>query len=103
MRRAGVRRPAGSLVVVLALTAAVLAACGSSGKTGSGPAGAAEAQPDPDATLRWAAAGDGGGNYDPHTANNPGSTQYLSPAYDRLVYMDPDGKLQPMLATSWTS
>lgn len=91
-------------VVAGVLVAGLLTACGGSGKspTGASPSAAAS-EPDLEATLHWAAAGDGGGNYDPHTANNPGSTQYLSPAYDRLVYLDPDGKLQPMLATSWTA
>jgi ABC-type transport system substrate-binding protein len=82
--------------------AALLAGCGGSGGGPASNPSSAGDEPDLQATLRWAAVGDGGGNYDPHTANNPGSTQYLSPAYDRLVYLNPDGQLQPMLATSWT-
>lgn len=89
-------------VIVIGLLAAFLAACGGSGGTaGTGNQPTAAEEPDLEATLRWAAAGDGGGNYDPHTANNPGSTQYLTSAYDRLVYLDPDGALKPMLALSW--
>jgi peptide/nickel transport system substrate-binding protein len=92
------------MAVVMVLLAAFIGACGSSGNTaGSGSKPAADDAPDPEATLRFAATGDGGGNYDPHTANNPGSTQYLSSAYDRLVYLDPDGALKPMLALSWAT
>ena len=90
------------------LVAGVLAGCGSSsdsdGSTGTTEtsAGASDVV-DTEATLHWAGAGDGGGNYDPHTANNPTSTQFLTPTYDRLTYIDPDGKVEPMLATSWTA
>jgi peptide/nickel transport system substrate-binding protein len=95
------------VALLLALAAAATGCGGDDAATGGPGAAAAEAAPDADAapdrdaTLRWAAIGNGGGNYDPHLANNPGSTQYLSPAYDRLVYLDPDGQLQPMLALSW--
>ncbi|MGH9226764.1 MAG: ABC transporter substrate-binding protein [Acidimicrobiales bacterium] len=87
--------------MVLGLLTACSSSNDSTGSTGASPSSSDE--PDLEATLRWAAIGDGGGNYDPHTANNPGSTQYLTPAYDRLTYLDPDGKLQPMLATQWTT
>lgn len=90
--------------VALLLVAAV--ACGSSDKPSETAAGATSTtaagdEPDLEATFRWAAIGNAASNYDPHTANNPGATQYTSAAYDRLIYLDPEGKLQPMLATEW--
>ena len=43
----------------------------------------------------------GGSNYDPHTAFNPFANVFLYPAYDRLIELNPEGELLPMLAESW--
>ncbi|MBA3753141.1 MAG: hypothetical protein H0X01_03170, partial [Nitrospira sp.] len=61
----------------------------------------AAAQTDPTATLKFAWGTNAGSNYDPHTAPNPFVNVFLFPAYDRLINLTPDGKLEPQLAESW--
>lgn len=38
---------------------------------------------------------------DPHRGSSGFDQNWLLPTYDRLIYMDPDGVPQPMLATDW--
>ncbi len=98
------------LVIILALAAAV--ACGDDDDEGdasstgtAAPAASATTpavQTDPAATLKFAWGTNAGSNYDPHTAPNPFVNIFLFPAYDRLINLTPDGKLEPQLAESWT-
>jgi peptide/nickel transport system substrate-binding protein len=57
---------------------------------------------DPDAVFRYMAGTPANSIYDPHTATSPFVNVFLYPAYDRLVWMNPDGDLEPMLATEWS-
>ena len=79
-----------------------LAGCGGtdSPATGAEPAGGEQGF-DTDAEVSFTYGTNGGSNYDPHTAANPGALTFLYPAYDRLINIDADGGLSPMLATGW--
>jgi ABC-type transport system substrate-binding protein len=43
----------------------------------------------------------GASSMDPHRGSSGFDQNWLFPAYDRLIYMSPDGKPEPMLATDW--
>lgn len=55
---------------------------------------------DPDAVLSWGYTV-GPSSMDPHRGSSGFDQNWLFPAYDRLVYMSPEGKPEPMLATEW--
>lgn len=85
----------------LAGTAAVvtvLAACGGDDPGGGGPAGRGE--PVVDGDLVTAVAGDPG-NLDPHMTVLA-LTRYVGTyMYDQLIFINPEGELEPWLAESW--
>jgi ABC-type transport system substrate-binding protein len=105
-------RIAGGLIAAAAL---LVAACGDDDDTSptpttgpgqptptSAPGNTPQAQDfDPNGVLRFAWGTNAGSNYDPHTAPNPFVNIFLFPAYDRLISLTPDGKLEPQLAESW--
>ena len=41
-------------------------------------------------------------SFDPRDSSTGLDQNYLAPIYDRLIYLTPDGELEPMLATEWT-
>jgi ABC-type transport system substrate-binding protein len=55
---------------------------------------------DADAVFSWGYTV-GASSMDPHRGSSGFDQNWLFPAYDRLVYMSPDGKPEPMLATDW--
>lgn len=55
---------------------------------------------DPDAVLSWGYT-IGPSSMDPHRGSSGFDQNWLFPAYDRLIYMSPEGKPEPMLATEW--
>lgn len=78
-------------LVVAAALLATLSACGSSGKESASSA----------ESLTIATAIDLN-SFDPADGIDGHFPQYLQPVYDSLVRIDPEGKLQPMLATEWS-
>jgi ABC-type transport system substrate-binding protein len=44
----------------------------------------------------------GASSMDPHRGSSGFDQNWLFPAYDRLIYMSPEGEPEPMLATDWT-
>lgn len=110
-------RGLGLQLVAAALLVSLLAtACAGSGATqtaapaaSSTPTGATIGTPiptaaidvDPNGVLKFAYGTNGGSNYDPHTATNPFVNTFLYPAYDSLIALGQDGKLQPQLAESF--
>lgn len=71
------------------------------GTPAAAQATAAASEINPNATLRFAFGTNGGSNYDPHTAANPFVNTFLYPAYDSLIVLSADGKLEPQLAQSF--
>lgn len=55
---------------------------------------------DPEATFRWGYTVEAT-SMDPHRGSSGFDQNWLLPAYDRLVYISPDGDPEPMLATDW--
>ncbi|XOV82411.1 MAG: ABC transporter substrate-binding protein [bacterium] len=60
----------------------------------------ADAEPDSEATARFALAS-GVTRFDPHRATSSYDNTWLFPVYDRLIHMSPAGDAVPGLATSW--
>ena len=55
---------------------------------------------DPEAEFNWSFPV-GTTSWDPTLGSTGFDLPFLLPAYDRLVYLSPDGKFEPMLAESW--
>ena len=85
------RKPLGLLAAAAALAVA-LAGC----SAGSGTDKSAQ----PDRTLTIGMTSDVA-TFDPAQSQVGGPNQYMLPVYDTLIRKDDDGKLVPMLATSW--
>ncbi|MBN9179446.1 MAG: peptide ABC transporter substrate-binding protein, partial [Microbacterium sp.] len=85
------RKPLGLLAAAAALAVA-LAGC----TAGSGTDKSAQ----PDRTLTIGMTSDVA-TFDPAQSQVGGPNQYMLPVYDTLIRKDDDGKLVPMLATSW--
>ncbi|MGW0040269.1 ABC transporter substrate-binding protein [Rhodococcus sp. NPDC003348] len=83
------------LTAALAVSAALVAGCGS---TDSG--GATTADVDATATLRYATTY-GASSFDPHKTKITSDSTMLNLVYDRLVHRDIDGNPVPGLAKSW--
>jgi len=99
------------IAALLSAMALVAAGCGAS-TTGGGGSGASPraantsncpklgSNLDKNATFTWMYSVDTT-SFDPDKITSNNSQMYLYPIYDALVYIDPDGKPQPMLAKSW--
>jgi len=106
MKRTGARVG----VTAVTLLALLVLACGGGDKdkgaatlaAAAATTTAAAAEINPNATLRFSFGTNGGSNYDPHTAANPFVNIFLYPAYDSLIALSPDGKLEPQLAESYS-
>lgn len=88
----------GALLLALLVT---VAACGGGSETGSGQGSGAGSQVDREATVRvgWAAMP---AQLDPHRAvSEPVEFRVLNLIYDRLLTINGDGSIGPMLATKW--
>lgn len=103
-------RSSGPRTVVL-ITAAVLAVTSCSpvesrqgGENGDQGGELVESTPigdfDPDAVFSWGYT-IGASSMDPHRGSSGFDQNWLFPAYDRLIYMSPEGEPEPMLATDW--
>lgn len=91
-------------VLLLALLAT---ACGGgddpapvAGDSGDSGDSATASAVDADATFRWITSTDTA-SMDPDLVSATFYVQHLLPVYDRLVYLEPDGTVSPMLATDW--
>ncbi|HMG44233.1 MAG TPA: ABC transporter substrate-binding protein [Acidimicrobiales bacterium] len=98
----GIRRN----VAICAVLVAAAAACGGGDDDAAEPGSSegssdASVELDENGTLRAAWAG-GSTNWDPHMPTNVGGDFVPhSLVYDRLLYLDADMKLEPMVATEW--
>lgn len=109
------RRVQGLMAVLAAVALAlVLTACGGSSSSGSGSGGDVASGKQTSSGGGTVASGPGGtvkirsiddlDTYDPAKTGAPNmAVQAIELTYDRLVYMNPQGKVEPYLASSWTS
>jgi peptide/nickel transport system substrate-binding protein len=89
-----------AIVAMNSLVALAMAACAGSTSTNS-PSQNAVSGPGGTVTAR---AMDDVDTFNPATTAAPNmSVQAIELTYDRLVYMTPEGKIEPYLATSWTT
>ncbi|MQA96935.1 MAG: hypothetical protein GEV11_20660, partial [Streptosporangiales bacterium] len=93
--------------IALAVSAALVSACGGGGGGAKGPeaGGTVKNVPvaagfDKNAEFSWGYTIEVT-SFDPHRGSSGFDQNWLFPVYDRLVYSSPDGTLKPMLATSW--
>lgn len=89
----------------LALTVVLFAGCTAATPSANAPSGSARttapsAEIDPNGVLRNASTTTPT-SFDPVRAASLSALQYLYPVYDTLIYADPNGKPEPMLATAW--
>ncbi|MFP5069857.1 ABC transporter substrate-binding protein [Pseudonocardia nantongensis] len=110
MRSPLIHRPARRRV---ALPAALLALLLLSTACGAGTGALPQADPGPvpcppvaqgydrDAELTWIYSVDNT-SFDPDTITSNNSQMYLYPVYDSLVHLNEQGRVEPMLAESWT-
>lgn len=108
MKRPRTTRPTRNAVVAVAGLALVASGCG--GGSGGGSTADRETQTEacPDVTeavdesgeFTWMYSVDNT-SFDPDGITTNNSLMYLFPIYDSLVYVDPQGAPQPMLAESW--
>lgn len=95
-----------TLVAALVAAALLTAGCAPITPQGADGGGATRTGPvapedlDPEATLRYADAV-GPSRFDPHRSTIGQDIRFLSPVYDRLVHLSPQGEPIPGLATAW--
>lgn len=99
------KKPA-MMAVPLVLTALVAGCSGGSGGSGGAQGGAIESSfplaenTNPDGEFAWGYSAEVT-SFDPHRGSSSFDNIWLSPVYDRLVYSNEVGELEPMLATEW--
>lgn len=86
-------------IASLVVAVVVLTGCVTGNNTATGTAAPSEPI-DPDGVLRNASTTTPT-SLDPIKAASLSTLQYLYPVYDTLIYADPSGTPQPMLATTW--
>lgn len=111
------KRAKGSIALLMLLLMTVLAACGGGSGSGGGGGGGGGSTPagggsSPAATQPGAGPKPGGtvviakvhdaDSFDPHTSSALVSREIYNMVFDRLVYIDEQGRPQPWLAESWS-
>lgn len=101
------KRIKGTVALLMLLLMVVATACSGGGSpSGSGETGGTKSEgstsgPQPGGTVVVAKVHDAD-SLDPHTSSALVSREIYSMIYDRLVYIDTEGRPQPWLAESWT-